>query len=45
MFSGMTNNGAEKINPVQKVGSDWKYMSIVAAPPMDSPNKKAGRFL
>lgn len=45
MFSGMTKSGAEKIRPVHVLGSDWKYMSIVVAPPMDSPNRKAGRSL
>ncbi|ONI21277.1 hypothetical protein PRUPE_2G057400 [Prunus persica] len=39
----MTKSGAEKIRPVQVSGWDWKYMSMVAAPPMDSPKRKAGR--
>lgn len=44
IFSGMTKRGAEKMRPVQVSGSDWKYMSMVAAPPMDSPKRNAGRW-
>jgi hypothetical protein len=43
MFSGMTKSGAEKISPVHMLGSDWKYMSMAVAPPMDSLNRTAGR--
>ncbi|CAA6666338.1 unnamed protein product [Spirodela intermedia] len=43
----MTKRGAEKMRPVQGQppgrSLDWKYMSMVAAPPMDSPKRKAGR--
>lgn len=42
MGSGITKSGAEKINPVQVPGSDWKYINMVASPPMDSPNRNAG---
>ena len=45
MFSGMTKSGAEKISPVHVSGSDWKYMSMVAAPPIDSPKRNAGKCL
>ncbi|KAF1002818.1 hypothetical protein AG4045_023679 [Apium graveolens] len=36
-------SAAENISPVHVSGGDWKYISIVTAPPIDSPNKKAGR--
>ncbi|MFS7950570.1 hypothetical protein Hanom_Chr07g00584791 [Helianthus anomalus] len=42
IFSGITKSGAEKIKPVHVSGSDWKYISMVIKPPIDSPNKNAG---
>jgi len=45
MSSGITKSGAENIRPVHVFGSDLKYMSKVAKPPMDSPKRNAGRFL
>ncbi|KAL6967189.1 hypothetical protein U1Q18_032991 [Sarracenia purpurea var. burkii] len=40
IFSGKIRSGAEKITLIRMLGSDWKYLSIVATVPMDSPNKK-----
>ncbi|MFS7992385.1 hypothetical protein Hanom_Chr12g01081611 [Helianthus anomalus] len=42
--SGITKSGDENIKPDQTSFSDCKYISIVIAPPIDSPNKNAGSF-